>query len=273
MTAPEANAAPEIFAVLDGAVRVWAIAAIHGDVERLRRLHDVIGARLQGGDRIVYLGNMIGRGARTCETMDELLAFRRHALAALPASEGRDIVYLRGMQEEMWRRLMEIHFAQRPAEVFAFMRREGIETILESYGVDLSRIDAVFRAGVVETVRWTGQLRGLMRRHDGHEEIIAHLRRAAYTPGGEVLLVSAGVDIARPLDAQGDAFWWGSASFAEFDEPYAGFARIVRGYDHARRPARMGRHVAHIDGGAGFGGTLNAACLALDGSVADWIEV
>ena len=50
------------FAVLRAPRRVWAIGAIHGEAARLMRLHDALWPRLEPCDRVVYLGNAIGRG-------------------------------------------------------------------------------------------------------------------------------------------------------------------------------------------------------------------
>ena len=65
------------------------------------------------GDRLVYTGNMIGRGSAVRETMDELLSFRR-ALIAMPGMLADDVVYLRGAQEEMWQKLLQLQFAPIP---------------------------------------------------------------------------------------------------------------------------------------------------------------
>jgi serine/threonine protein phosphatase 1 len=262
----------EKFGHLHLAHRVWAVAAIHGDVDRLMRLHDALDARFEHGDRIVYLGNFMGRGARVGDTIDELLAFRRHLLAR-PGMEADDIIFLRGAQEEMWRKLMEIQFARDPRDVFAWMLKEGVGATLAAYGGDIERAPAILREGTLNIARWTMALRSAMRARPGHDELFGELRRAAVTDGGELLLVSAGVDPTRPLEEQGDSFWWGSGYFDRLDERYGGFRLVVRGFDRARQPASVGKVTASIDGGCGFGGTLNAACFTLAGETADWIEI
>ena len=70
-------ATTEKFARLRRARRIWAVAAIHGEATRLTRLHDLIAARFADGDRLVYLGNYLGRGSAIAATIDELLDFRR----------------------------------------------------------------------------------------------------------------------------------------------------------------------------------------------------
>src|ERR1700761_9048224 len=89
------------FGLLVGRRRVWAVSSIHAEVERLRTIHVAIERRLQPGDALVYLGNMIGRGTAVRETVDELLSFRR-AFISRPGAFASDLVYLRGSQEEMW---------------------------------------------------------------------------------------------------------------------------------------------------------------------------
>ena len=53
------------FAVLRKSRRVWAVAAIHGEAEKLATLHRALEPRIVAGDRLVYLGNYLGHG-RTC---------------------------------------------------------------------------------------------------------------------------------------------------------------------------------------------------------------
>src|SRR3546814_6902331 len=78
--------------------------SIHGEVAALNRLHRAMIARLEPGDRLVYLGNLIGRGAGATATVDSLLRFRSLFLAR-PDAFACDVVHLRGSQEEMWQKL------------------------------------------------------------------------------------------------------------------------------------------------------------------------
>jgi serine/threonine protein phosphatase 1 len=102
--------------------------------------------------------------------------------------------------------------------------------------------------------------------------LFAALRHAAVTDNSRVLFVHAGVDPRRQLVAQGDAFWWGGVDVLALNAPFAGFTRVVRGFDRDRRGLVEGRYGASLDAGAGRGGTLLAACFALDGSVVDLCE-
>src|SRR3546814_735383 len=160
------SASSEAFAVLRHARRIWAVAAIHAELGRLRDAHQELAARLLPGDRLIYLGNTVGHGTDSIATFDELLAFRRDFLC-LPGVEAEDIVYLRGAQEEMWRKLLQIQFAPGPGEVFDWMLRHGLEPTLRGYGVDPQQVRGILRDGALAVSRrseeHTSELQSLMR--------------------------------------------------------------------------------------------------------------
>jgi hypothetical protein len=270
------------FADLGRPKRIWAVSAVHGEVDRLAALHADLSRRFIPGDRLVYAGNMIGRGPAVRETLDELLSFRR-ALIAMPGMLASDVVYLRGAQEEMWQKLLQLQFAPNPAEVLRWMLLQGAEATLLAYGGDPEQGLACARDGAVALTRWTNSLRGAIRAAPGHDNVMSALRRAAFTSepgegGGErvpagVLLVAAGIEASRPLAAQGDAFWWGGAGFNRMDYPYEQFRRVVRGYDPGRNGIEVTDFTATLDGGCGFGGHLVCGCITPDGEILELIEV
>lgn len=259
------------FAVLHAAARVWAVAAIHGEADRLIRLHDALAERWREGDRLVYLGNLLGRGGQIRDTLDEILDFRRRLLAR-PLAFVFDIAYLRGAQEEMWQKLLQLQFAPNPRQVLEWMMNQGVDATLAAYGGDARLGLASAREGAVSLTRWTGSLRSAMQAYPGHFELMATLRRAAYTDDHRLLFVSAGIDPARPFSEQIDSFWWGPAGFGALDHAYGGFARVVRGYDPNHGGPEDGAFSTTIDAGCGFGGPLYAVCFLPDGDVDDLIE-
>ena len=266
------------FAALGSPKRIWVIGAIHGEVEKLQMLHDEIARLFQPGDRLVYLGNFIGINPQILETVNELLDFRR-ALIAMPGMLASDVVYLRGGQEEMWAKILQVQFAPNPVEVMQYMLRQGVESTLQAYGVSPQYGLAAARDGVMAMTRWTSQLRAEIRSKPGHEALYNSLRRAAFTGEdggnrhGQLLFVNAGLDTAKPLASQGDSFWWGGPNWANITRPYGPFTKIVRGFDPSHAGSGMTTHTLTIDGGAGFGGTLLGACLTPQGEVIDIIEV
>jgi hypothetical protein len=261
----------ERFAVLRRCRRVWAIAAIHGNAEALGRLHAAIGERLETGDRIVYMGNWLGRGSAIAETVDEMVRFRREVIAA-PGFFASDVVFLRGMQEEMWQKCLQLHFAVNPGEVLRWMLDQGLAATLAAYGADPKAGLSVSREGATALARWTTSLRKALDARPGHREVTLAMRRAAYDDRGRMLFVSAGLDLDRPLATQGDALWWGGRGFDKLDRPFESYARVIRGYSPAHPGASGREFTLTLDGGSGFGGPLLAASLGPDGEILEILE-
>lgn len=264
-------------------LRVWAVSSIHGEAGALNRLHRELVGRLQYGDRLVYLGNLIGRGPAVAATIDNLLRFRSLFMAR-PDAFACDVVHLRGSQEEMWQKLLQLQFATDPKAVLQWMLDQGVAATLESYGFSPTEGLREAAAGPRQLTRWTGALRQGIQDHPGHWQLLGSLRRAAYSQprgdserpgdsGGGLLFVNAGLDPSRPLEAQQDSFWWGSSGFAGLARPYGGYRRVVRGFCPQHPGLEMGDFTATLDGGCGFGGPLLAACFTEDGELVEQIDV
>ncbi len=251
--------------------RLWAVGSVHADLERLRSLHGALKERMAPGDGIVYLGNYTGYGRATLETIDELLLFRRWVIAR-PDSVCRKVVFLRGMQEEMWHKLLQIQFATDPRGVLMWMLDRGIGPAIQAYGSTGTEGLRKAEAGHLALAQWTGRLRDSMRLSDGHNALMSALKRAAHTADNGLLFVNAGIDPDRPLSAQTDSFWWGARGFDSLTGPFEGFARLVRGFDPARRGVAFTEFSVSLDGGCGFGGPLVAACFEGPHDMVDTVE-
>jgi len=259
--------------------KVWAVPAIHGEIDRLRHLHSIIGAEFLPGDRLIYLGNYLG-GGQPCETINELLDFRR-ALLSMPGMKAEDIVYLRGAQEEIWQKLLQIQFAPCPRTIFGWMAQSGVAATLEAYGSSVEEGEAVVRDGVLALTKWTNRLRNAIRRHPGHEKFFTVLRRAAFTEayndnsyssGRNLLFVNAGIDPTQSLIDQGDSFWWRGDTFYDMHEPYEPFHMVVRGFDPTQQGIRLNGVTMSLDGGCGFGGPLVAGQINHEGQLLDVVQ-
>jgi serine/threonine protein phosphatase 1 len=264
----------------EAGLRVWAVSSIHGEADALNRLHREMISRLQPGDRLVYLGNLIGRGPKVGATLDALLRFRSLFMAR-PDAFACDVVHLRGSQEEMWQKLLQLQFATDPRAVLQWMLDQGVAATLEAYGFSAAEGLREAAAGPRQLTRWTGALRQRIQDCPGHWQLLGSLRRAAYTDhhgaaptaeGAGLLLVNAGLDPSRPLEAQKDSFWWGNAAFAGLRQPYSGYRRVVRGFCPQHPGLELGDFTATLDGGCGFGGRLMAACFTGTGEAVDQVE-
>ena len=266
-----------MFAVLRRPRRIWAVASVHAESARLRKMHRAIAERFEAGDRLVYMGNVIGRGADPHAAIAELLAFRL-AVTAGPGMFASDVAILRGAQEEMWQKLLQLQFAANPAEVLRWMLYHGVAPTIEAYGSTAEAGEQAVREGTMALARWTGGLREAMNEAPGHTAFMASLKRAAYSEWDQgshqprLLFVHAGIDVSRPLAAQVDSFWWATGGFSNISEPYAGFARIIRGYDSGHAGLVEGPYTLSLDGGCGTGGPLHAVCLSPSGEVVELLD-
>lgn len=265
----------EKFALLRGAQRVWAISSVHGEAERLRALHEAISRQFQPGDRLVYLGNILGHGPDVTDAVDEVLAFRRAVISA-HGMFAADVVVLRGAQEEMWQKLLQLQLALNPGEVFDWMMEQGVGATLKSYGGDVSAGRVAARAGAAMCARWTASLRDQIHGRAGHTQLMSALRRAAVnlSPDGQpqLLFVNAGIDPQRPLEAQKDSFWWPPDQLETMEGPYGEYARIVAGYDRQMRGVTETPFTVSVDAGAGRGGALLATCVESTGALVKTLE-
>ena len=252
--------------------QIWAVSAIHGELDRLTAIHKAIFDKFRPGDRLVYTGNYFGgSNAAPAKTLDELLCFRR-ALLAKPGGDADDVVYLRGRQEELWSKVLLLQFAPNATEIVEWMvaHDSGIGSILEAYGSSLEDLRRVSREGIMSLTRWSNLLKARIRALPGHEKFFTVLRRAAFTElrhsNDNLLFVHAGLNPARQLADQGDEFWWASKNFNGM-APYAPFKSVVRGHDPDHGGIHIGSSSISLDGGCGHGGKLVCAQLTNSGDV------
>lgn len=267
----------EKFAELGSPRRIWAVAALHGDVDRLSTLHDHIAAKFSVRDRLVYLGNFLGVESRTnAALMEELLVFRA-ALLCKTGVEPSDITFLRGPAEEAWQRLLRLQFAPLPHQTLERLLASGVEAYLRLYGISVSDTRSVARAGSLAITRMTNHLRSLQRNAPGHEKLMFTMRRAAFAnPGADqkrLLLVPASFDPTRSLDDQGESLWWTAAPFRVTGRAATSYSRIVRGFDSVNGGADLDDLAVTLDGGCGRGGPLVCGCFTPAGKLIELVVV
>lgn len=248
----------EVFAVIPEKKRIWVISSVQGDAVRLRYLHKKISSEFVVGDAVVYLGNLMGCGPDSVKAIDEALLFRR-ALISIPGVSAYDIIFLRGQQEEMFNKLMQIQFSQNSLEVYQWMLSKGLKETLISYGVDPMEGIKIIPQGVVAISRWIADLRKKQSAHDGHIDYMGELKHAAYTADEEVLFVHRGINHEVSLNLQGDAFWWGGKLPFVRPYPYQQFKRVVRGFPSKESTGILtDQFYTTLASGGGFDGPIYA---------------
>ncbi len=219
----------------------WALGALRGDDAALERLGGALLQRWRSGDRLVVLGNMLGAAGHTPRTIDLMLLLRRRLLARRGA-EVEDFVFLRGGQEEMWHKVLQLQFALAPLDVLDWMLARGLADIIEAYGYSIAEGRIACRNGPLAIARWTTGLRERQALQPGHNDLLNALSRAALSVDGRLVFAATGVDPGRPLGEQADAFWWNAQSDGALDEAlgkasdggWPSITRVVRGAGPSR---------------------------------------
>ena len=237
------RAGPGIAASVPAGRRVYAIGDVHGRVDLLAKIHELIRRDMAAaGDGktavVVHLGDYVDRGPQSREVIDLLLG---------PPPPGVERIFLKGNHEALL-----LDFLIRPEDGRNWLHIGGNAT-LASYGVPMSAYagdDMLIRAGRLFADNLPPAhadfLRGLK---------LMHLE-------GDYLFVHAGVRPGVELAKQGaNDLMWIRDVFLESSEDHGKI--IVHG--HSIRPeVEMMPNRIGIDTGAFRSGRLT--CLVLDGT-------
>ena len=69
-----------------------------------------------------------------------------------------EIIFLRGAQEEMFNKLLQLQIAPNPTEIVKWMFEHGVDKTLESYGYSKQEILNVSSNGTLSISKWTAKL-------------------------------------------------------------------------------------------------------------------
>jgi len=217
------------FIELKNDTRIWAIGSIHSNLSSFNSLKNFILSNFKNGDKIVFLGNVIGLGLESRKTLSSVIEFRFKLMSKYLLNK-EDVIFLRGAQEEMLSKVLQLQTAPNPYEIIEWMFDHGVDATIKSYGFEIDEIINISTSSTVNISKWTSKLNKSIQSNPGHKEYLLNLKHAAYSSTKKILFVNRGVDISRPLSAQSDCFWWGFHNFSQIENPYKSFIRIVRGY-------------------------------------------
>jgi len=220
--------------------RVYAVGDVHGRLDLLLALHDLIREDLAANPPqtalLVYLGDYVDRGPHSAGVIETLLSD--------PVS-GVETVHLMGNHEQVM-----LDFAIDGTFRDTWFRNGGRET-LQSYGVDPDG------AGTGDEA-----VAALARAFaDALPKVHRHFLAAMPTShrAGSLFFAHAGIDPARPLDAQQDHdLMWIRDAFLHDDRDTG--AVVVHGHTPAPEP-EVTPHRINVDTGAWCTGRLTAAVL------------
>ena len=213
---------------------IWAIGSLHSRLDAFNNLKKYILDKFKENDHLVFLGNIIGLGNYSKETLSSVIDLRNRLMAKFQLHPQK-IIFLRGAQEEMLLKLLQLQTAPNPNDIISWMFDHGVGATIESYGLEKKEILQVSSQGTLAISKWTKKLNNALMLKEGHKEYFDQLKHAAYTKSKKILFLNRGVDITRPLSAQNDCFWWGYQNFSDLNKPYNSFIRIVRGYQSSEK--------------------------------------
>ena len=222
------------FVEIENVNKIWAIGSIHSNLKSLKLIKNHILSNFEKNDVLIFLGNIIGLGEKAKETLSEVIDLRFNLMAKNFIKPNK-IIFLRGAQEEMFLKLMQLQTAPNPSDIINWMFSHGVNKTVESYGFSTNEVKALASNGTLAISKWTSKLNSLVSSIPGHKEYFYNLKHAAFSKTQKILFVNRGVDITRPLSAQNDCFWWGYQNFSKINKPYNSFVRIVRGYQSEKR--------------------------------------
>ena len=234
--------------------RVYAVGDIHGRVDLLERLHELI--EIDAAQKpvrrtvVVYLGDYVDRGPDSCAVVELLL---REPLRARLAN--LETVHLLGNHEAFLLRFLE------DPEITGVWFMNGGDVTLRSYGVD------TWQSAASENFAQGLRRAFLNRVPPSHLSFLRNLRLSHEE--GDYLFVHAGVRPGVALEAQKpeDLIWIRE----EFINSKQDFGRVVvHGHTPQRNPQSRANRIG-IDTGAVYGGKLTAAVL--EGTERRFIQV
>ena len=218
------------FVELNKSGRLWALGSIHSNLRSFNLIKKFILNNFNPDDKLIFLGNIIGLGDLSKETLSSVIDLRFKLMSKF-ILKSNSIVFLRGAQEEMFSKLLQLQLAPNPSEIVNWMFEHGVNKTINSYGFSEDEARNVAASGTIKISKWTSNLNKCLQKCPGHIQYFLNLKHAAYSHTKKILFVNRGVDITRPLSAQNDCFWWGFQNFSKIQQPYKTFVRIVRGYE------------------------------------------
>ena len=217
------------FVEIKNSNKIWAIGSIHSRLESFNLIKAHILKNFEENDYLIFLGNIIGLGNKTKETLTSVIKFRNKLMGNL-FLDPKQIIFLRGAQEEMFLKLLQLQTAPNPKDIILWMLGHGVDGTINSYGFCKEELLDISEQGTLAISKWTSKLNHILQKMPGHKQYFANLKHAAFSDSKKILFLNRGVDISRPLSAQNDCFWWGYHNFSDLNKPYYTFERIVRGY-------------------------------------------
>lgn len=219
--------------------RIYAVGDVHGQIDELHRVLDLIVKDGGAVDKTVFLGDYVDRGPDSKAVVQVLQDGVR---------DGGHWVCLKGNHDRYMTRFvteMTVHDPCTSSGLFWLNPRLGGDKTLKSYGIeayDGAPLEPIFE-----------QAQALVPRT--HLDFLSGL--PLYHETDDLIFVHAGIRPGIPLEQQKeDDLVWIRDSFLDFNGSFGKL--VVHGHTALKYPQHAGNRI-NLDGGAGYFRPLNVA--------------
>ena len=158
----------------------------HSNLKSFNIIKKFIINNFSTSDKLIFLGNVIGLGENSKETLSSVLDLRFNLMSKFKLKHD-SIVFLRGAQEEMFTKLLQLQLAPNPEEIVEWMFEHGVNKTVNSYGFSEDEVN-VASSGTIQISKWTSNLNKALNNTPGHTQYFLNLKHAAYSKNKKYFL-------------------------------------------------------------------------------------
>ena len=184
------------FVELKKSNKIWAIGSIHSNLKSFASIKKFLLDNFEENDKLVFLGNVIGLGNNSKETLTSVIDLRFNLMSKFKLKP-ESIVFLRGAQEEMFSKLLQLQLAPNPNEIIEWMYDHGVNETIKSYGFSENEVKNIASSGTITISKWTSTL----NKHYNNPGHTVFFKFETCIFAYKNIVVNRGVDITRPLSA------------------------------------------------------------------------
>ena len=152
--------------------KIWAIGSIHSRHSAFESIKNYLLEKFKKNDSLVFLGNIIGLEKESKKTLNSVLDLRNNLMSKF-CLDPEKIIFLRGAQEEMFLKLMQLQTAPNPEDIVSWMFDHGVGSTLESYGFIKDELKKISSQGTLSISKWTSRLNYELSKNRGHKEFFS----------------------------------------------------------------------------------------------------
>ena len=134
------------FLEINNSEKIWAIGSIHSRLNAFHSIKEHLLQKFEEEDCLVFLGNIIGLGKESKETLSSVIDLRNQLLAKFFLNPSK-VIFLRGAQEEMFLKLLQLQTAPNPEDIVRWMFEHGVDETVRSYALNVEEVQEISTKG------------------------------------------------------------------------------------------------------------------------------